>query len=60
VAEAPTHGEQAAVGGCPRGQQWQVHKFGGTCVSAAERILRVAQLAVEASATSQQACLKCS
>ncbi len=45
----------AGAAGCPRGHQWQVHKFGGTCVSAAERIQRVAQLVVDASADSQQA-----
>lgn len=55
LAEAPVHTEQTAEAGCPRGHQWQVHKFGGTCVSAAERIQRVAQLIVDASADSQQA-----
>ena len=29
---------------CPRGSQWQVHKFGGTCVASAERIREAAQL----------------
>ena len=56
LADAPTSTEQAAgAADCPRGHQWQVHKFGGTCVSAAERIQRVAQLVVDASAESQQA-----
>ena len=55
LAEAPVSTEQTGGAGCPRGHQWQVHKFGGTCVSAAERIQRVAQLVVDASAHSQQA-----
>ena len=29
---------------CPRGAQWQVHKFGGTCVATAARIREAAQL----------------
>lgn len=29
---------------CPRGAQWQVHKFGGTCVASADRIREAAQL----------------
>lgn len=29
---------------CPRGAQWQIHKFGGTCVASADRIKEAAQL----------------
>lgn len=29
---------------CPRGGQWQIHKFGGTCVASADRIREAAQL----------------
>ena len=32
--------------GCPRGAQWVVHKFGGTCMSNAERIKSAAQLII--------------
>eukprot|EP01025_Chloroclados_australasicus_P044270 TRINITY_DN4789_c0_g2_i8.p1 TRINITY_DN4789_c0_g2~~TRINITY_DN4789_c0_g2_i8.p1 ORF type:complete len:457 (-),score=65.77 TRINITY_DN4789_c0_g2_i8:75-1445(-) len=35
---------QEQTSGCPRGEQWSVHKFGGTCVSAAERIQAAAEL----------------
>ncbi|EFN56810.1 hypothetical protein CHLNCDRAFT_144341, partial [Chlorella variabilis] len=35
VAEPP---ELEATATFPRGAHWQVHKFGGTCVAAAERI----------------------
>jgi hypothetical protein len=31
----------------PRGHDWSVHKFGGTCVSAAERISEAAKVVVE-------------
>ena len=38
-AGAATLAPEAAVrAGFPRGADWAVHKFGGTCVSAAERI----------------------
>lgn len=32
---------------CPRGFNWEVHKFGGTCLATAERIRAAAKLVVE-------------
>lgn len=49
LAEVVAASEQSAEAGCNRGKHWQVHKFGGTCVSAAERISAVAKLIVEGS-----------
>lgn len=48
LADAPTFSPSAEAG-CNRGKHWQVQKFGGTCVSAAERISAVAKLIVEGS-----------
>ena len=31
------------AGGCDRGSEWEVHKFGGTCVATAERIEDIVQ-----------------
>ncbi|GBF98799.1 bifunctional aspartate kinase homoserine dehydrogenase [Raphidocelis subcapitata] len=33
--------------GCPRGAQWIVHKFGGTCMASAERLNGAAQLVID-------------
>jgi hypothetical protein len=33
--------------GCPRGADWQVHKFGGTCMSTAERMRAAAKLVID-------------
>ncbi|CAL8471282.1 g10824 [Coccomyxa elongata] len=44
IAEPPL---EVAAETFPRGGQWQVHKFGGTCVAAAERISEVAQLVAD-------------
>lgn len=32
---------------CPRGPEWSVHKFGGTCVATSERIEAAAKLMVD-------------
>ena len=40
--------------GCPRGSQWTVQKFGGTCVSSAERIAAAAQLVLKSALDGQQ------
>jgi aspartokinase/homoserine dehydrogenase 1 len=34
------------VEGCPRGAHWQVHKFGGTCMASAERMVGAAKVIV--------------
>eukprot|EP00210_Caulerpa_lentillifera_P002135 g2049.t1 len=36
--------ETSKVDTCPRGPQWQVHKFGGTCMATAERMRDAAKL----------------
>ena len=54
LAEVTAADSDSAEEGCNRGKHWQVHKFGGTCVSAAERIAAVAKLVVEAAAEGQQ------
>ena len=41
---APNSTSQAD--GCPRGPQWQVHKFGGTCMATADRIRDIAKLVI--------------
>lgn len=33
--------------GFARGEQWSLHKFGGTCVSAAERIFQAGEVLVQ-------------
>jgi len=33
--------------GCPRGAQWIVHKFGGTCMASAERITGASRLIID-------------
>lgn len=44
-AQAATLAPQATVHAAfPRGAEWSVHKFGGTCVSAAERISEAAEV----------------
>lgn len=40
--------------GMTRGGQWRVHKFGGTCVSAAERIASAAQLVLQGADRGEQ------
>lgn len=35
-------------------RHWQVHKFGGTCVSAAERIASAAQLVLKGAEAGEQ------
>jgi aspartokinase/homoserine dehydrogenase 1 len=42
LTEAPA--AATGGGGCPRGAQWVVHKFGGTCMASAERIRGAAKL----------------
>ena len=42
AVEAPA----SAVDAFPRGDEWTIHKFGGTCVSAAERIAEAARVVV--------------
>jgi len=37
----------SAASACPRGEAWEVHKFGGTCVGSAERIAAAARLIIE-------------
>lgn len=44
AAEAAT---SAASGDFQRGTHWQVHKFGGTCMAAAERIKAAAELVIK-------------
>ena len=39
--------ETVSVTECPRGPQWRVHKFGGTCMATAERIRQAAQLILD-------------
>lgn len=54
VAEPP---EATTIETFPRGSHWQVHKFGGTCVAAAERIDNICRYLVEgagAGAASEQ------
>ena len=53
LGEAPAV-SHAAEAGCNRGKHWQVQKFGGSCVSAAERISAVAKLVVDGSSESTQ------
>jgi len=49
------HAEPITEGdGCPRGSQWSVQKFGGTCVSSAERIAAAAQLVLKAATEGEQ------
>lgn len=52
VAAEPPVLDQPAV--CPRGAHWQIHKFGGTCVAAAERITAAAQYIVDDAATANK------
>mmetsp|Transcript_23921 Transcript_23921/g.74812 ORF Transcript_23921/g.74812 Transcript_23921/m.74812 type:complete len:938 (-) Transcript_23921:174-2987(-) len=40
--------------GCPRGGDWAIHKFGGTCVASAERIMEVAKVMVEDKSTARK------
>lgn len=40
LADAPTQ----TVEGCPRGGQWQVHKFGGTCMASPSRLKAAAEM----------------
>ena len=44
-ASAPASSAKA-TDGCPRGPQWQVHKFGGTCMATAQRIRDIAKLVI--------------
>lgn len=44
IAEAPVKQQ-----GFPRGDEWALHKFGGTCVSAAERISEAGDVLVQVS-----------
>lgn len=37
----------APADGCPRGAQWIVHKFGGTCMASAERIRGASKLIID-------------
>jgi aspartokinase/homoserine dehydrogenase 1 len=37
----------APADGCPRGAQWVVHKFGGTCMASAERVNGAARLIID-------------
>lgn len=46
--------------GCPRGHHWSVQKFGGTCVSSAERISAAAELIISAAQDGQQQVNLCS
>mmetsp|Transcript_94 Transcript_94/g.311 ORF Transcript_94/g.311 Transcript_94/m.311 type:complete len:930 (+) Transcript_94:104-2893(+) len=46
-AAAGTEEVKVEVKGCPRGAEWVVHKFGGTCVATPDRIRDAARLMVE-------------
>ena len=49
VAQAAAAQQAAAAdaGAFPRGGDWEVHKFGGTCVGSSERIRAAAKLMIE-------------
>lgn len=52
-AAATAEVSSGSLQGCPRGAQWQVHKFGGTCMSTADRIRAAAKLVMDDPAQSK-------